>query len=91
VRVHFSPLAWSDYRRWIDADRAVLDRLNRLIDESCRTPFAGFGKPVPLKGAFAGFWSRRITGEHRLIYCVEIQAGRDQRVEIASCRYHYGR
>jgi toxin YoeB len=74
----------------MNADLAMLERINRLIDEARRTPFTGLGKPEPLKGEFAGFWSRRINGEHRLIYRVAGQAGADQRIEIASCRYHYG-
>ena len=74
----------------MDSDAAMLERINRLVEEARRTPFTGLGKPEPLKGEFAGFWSRRINGEHRLIYRVAGQAGADQRIEIASCRYHYG-
>jgi toxin YoeB len=73
----------------MDSDPAMLERINRLIEEARRTPFTGLGKPEPLKGEFAGFWSRRINGEHRLIYRVAGHAGADQRIEIASCRYHY--
>lgn len=89
MRVHFSEKAWRDYRHWMDSDPAMLERINRLIEEARRTPFTGLGKPEPLKGEFAGFWSRRINGEHRLIYRVAGHAGADQRIEIASCRYHY--
>jgi toxin YoeB len=74
----------------MDSDPAMLERINRLIEEARRTPFTGLGKPEPLKGEFAGFWSRRINGEHRLIYRVAGHAGADQQIEIASCRYHYG-
>ncbi len=72
------------------SDPAMLERVNRLIDDARRTPFTGLGKPEPLRGEFAGFWSRRINGEHRLIYRVAGRADVDQRIEIAACRYHYG-
>jgi toxin YoeB len=74
----------------MDTDPGLLERINRLIEDARRTPFTGLGKPEPLKGEFSGFWSRRINGEHRLIYRVSGQAGTDQRIEIAACRYHYG-
>jgi toxin YoeB len=74
----------------MDSDPTMLERLNRLIEEARRTPFTGLGKPEPLKKDFAGFWSRRINSEHRLVYRVAGAPGADQRIEIASCRYHYG-
>jgi toxin YoeB len=89
VNVHFTAHGWQDYLHWVEADRAVLARVNQLIKDISRSPFVGIGKPEPLKGALAGWWSRRITGEHRLVYRVAGEAGRDQRVEVAGCRYHY--
>jgi toxin YoeB len=76
--------AWDDYQFWIDNDRKVLQKINSLIKECQRTPFAGIGKPEALKQYLSGFWSRRITGEHRLIYKVE-----DDILYIAQCKYHY--
>ncbi|MBD2757651.1 Txe/YoeB family addiction module toxin [Spirosoma validum] len=76
--------AWEDYLYWQKTDKAVLRRINELIKESLRTPFDGKGKPEPLKENLSGFWSRRITDEHRLVYRVE-----DNRLHVIQCRYHY--
>jgi toxin YoeB len=76
--------AWDDYLYWQQNDRKVLQRINDLIKDCLRTPFKGIGKPEPLKGNFAGNWSRRITDEHRLIYCIK-----EGRLHILQCRYHY--
>lgn len=88
MKLVWHDLAWEDYHHWRAADMKVFDRLNELIKECRRTPFAGTGKPEPLKGDFKGWWSRRITGEDRLVYRVEGK-GADQRLEIAQCRFHY--
>ncbi len=66
----------------------MIDKINILIRECMRTPFSGTGKPEPLKGELQGFWSRRITGEHRLVYRVN-GSGDAQELQIAACRYHY--
>jgi len=76
--------AWEDYQYWLANDKKTLKKINRLIKECQRTPFTGTGKPEPLKENFSGFWSRRITGEHRLVYRVENNV-----LYIAQCRYHY--
>jgi toxin YoeB len=76
--------AWEDYLYWIDTDKKVLRKINALIKECQRTPFAGTGKPEALKQNLSGFWSRRITGEHRLVYKIENDV-----LFIAQCRYHY--
>jgi toxin YoeB len=81
---------WSDYLYWLETDRDVLHRINGLIKDIQRRPFRGIGKPEPLGGDFAGWWSRRITGDHRLIYRV-VGTGAEQRVEVARGRYHYSR
>jgi toxin YoeB len=88
MKLVFAARAWEDYQHWVQHDRATLARLNLLIDECRRTPFAGTGKPEPLRGSLSGWWSRRINQTDRLVYRV---AGKDndQRLEIAQCRYHY--
>lgn len=88
MKVIFATNAWEDYVYWQTADDKTLARLNGLIEECRRHPFSGTGKPEPLKGDLTGWWSRRITSEHRLVYRVAGQKG-DQRIEIAQCRYHY--
>jgi toxin YoeB len=88
VRLVFSDLAWEQYRHWLDADPKVLEKLNDLIDECRRRPFKGRGKPEPLKGDLAGWWSRRLTHDDRLVYRVSGKAP-DQQLEIAQCRFHY--
>jgi toxin YoeB len=84
VKLVFSERAWTQYLHWQETDRAMLRKLNRLITECLRHPFEGTGKPEPLKGVLAGFWSRRIDREHRLVYRVSATA-----LEIAQCRHHY--
>jgi len=87
MRLVWSQQAWSDYLHWQSVDRDMVEKINILIRDAMRSPFRGLGKPEPLKGVLAGWWSRRITGEHRLVYRV---SGKDeaQSLEIAACRYH---
>ncbi|WP_066017998.1 Txe/YoeB family addiction module toxin [Endozoicomonas atrinae] len=80
----WSQNAWDDYLYWQEQDRKTLKRINKLITECLRDPFNGIGKPEPLKGNWQGFWSRRISDEHRLVY----QAS-DTCLTIAACRFHY--
>ena len=80
----FRPRAWEHFQVWQDTDKATLKKINGLIKECQRHPYEGTGKPEPLKGDLAGYWSRRIDREHRLVYRVY---GDD--LEILSCRYHY--
>jgi toxin YoeB len=84
VKLVFSEHAWSDYLHWQKTDRKLLKRINLLIQDIRRSPFEGIGKPEPLKHGLAGYWSRRISDEHRLAYKVESDA-----VLIVQCRYHY--
>jgi toxin YoeB len=84
VKILFSERAWEDYLYWQTQDRKTLNRINQLIRDCQRDPFAGTGKPEPLKHAFAGYWSRRITDEHRLVYKITEDA-----LLIAQARYHY--
>ena len=80
----FSQHAWEDYLYWQKTDRKLLRRVNFLIQDIVRSPFEGIGKPEPLKHSLAGYWSRRINDEHRLVYKIEGDA-----VYIAQCRYRY--
>lgn len=82
--LYWDRTAWEDYLYWINNDKKILGRINSLITECQRTPFVGAGKPEPLKQNLSGFWSRRITGEHRLVYRID-----DNVLFIAQCRYHY--
>lgn len=84
-RIIWTLAAWEDYLYWQGQDRKTLKRINRLIEDTARTPFSGIGKPEPLKENLGGFWSRRIDETHRLVYAVE---GDD--LAIIACRYHYG-
>jgi len=86
VRLVFTPHGWADYTQWQTTDRAMVKRINRLIDEALRDPSTGMGKPEPLKHALHGAWSRRITDEHRLVYLVD-----DGDLVILQARYHYGK
>lgn len=78
------PLEWEDYLHWQQTDKKVLKRTNPLIKDIMRSPFDGIGKPEPLKENYSGWWSRSITGEHRLMYKSEVS-----RIIIMKCRYHY--
>lgn len=89
MNVHFTGRGWSDACHWITTDPAMVERIVRLIEDTRRTPFTGLGKPEALRGDLAGWWSRRINAEHRLIYRIAGRAGVDERMEIAACRYHY--
>jgi len=84
VIVQFSDNGWDDYLYWQHADRKLLKRINALIADIWRDPFGGIGKPEPLRHALAGYWSRRIDDEHRLVYRISVDA-----VLIVSARYHY--
>lgn len=88
MKIAFTPQAWADYLHWQEHDRAVLARVNELVRDATQTPFKGIGKPEPLVGPLKGWWSRRITREHRLVHRV---AGKDdsQTLEIVACRFHY--
>jgi len=86
MRLVFTRHGWEDYRYWQANDKAVVKRINRLLDDTLRDPFAGIGKPEPLRHILAGCWSRRIDDEHRLVYLVE---GDD--VVVLQARYHYER
>ena len=84
MRIIFSKNAWEDYISWQPEDKSMLKKINELIKDIQRTPFEGKGKPEPLKCELAGFWSRRIDREHRLVYQII-----NNDVYIVMCKYHY--
>lgn len=84
MKLIFADEAWEDYLYWQKQDKRILERINKLIRETQRQPFSGTGKLEALKHALAGFWSRRITAEHRMVYRVE-----DDALLIAQLRFHY--
>jgi toxin YoeB len=82
--IQFTPVAFEQYNQWLTDDKTIYKRLNKLIIETARTPFIGTGKPEALKHDLKGYWSRRITDEHRLVYRVE-----DTLIKIIACKMHY--
>lgn len=84
MKLAFTTQGWADYVHWQTADRQILKRINRLVEDALRDPYAGIGKPEPLKHALAGAWSRRITEEHRLIYLPG-----EAEIIVLQARYHY--
>lgn len=84
MKLVWSEQAWDDYLYWQETDKRMVKKINELIKEIRRTPFEGKGKPEPLRHNLAGFWSRRITAEHRLVYSMT-----DEALLIAASRYHY--
>ena len=82
--ISFTEKAWLDYSDWAVQDKKVFKRIQRLIQESLRDPYGGIGKPEPLKNNLQGYWSKRITDEHRLVYRLE-----NENLIIISCRFHY--
>lgn len=84
MKLAFTTQGWADYVHWQTADRQILKRANRLIEDALRDPYDGIGKPEPLKHALAGAWSRRITDEHRLVYLPS-----EAEIIILQARFHY--
>ena len=88
MKIVFWPTAWDDYLHWQAEGGKGLARVNALLKECLRDPFRGTGKPEPLRHNLTGWWSRRITGEHRLVYRVR-GSGEAQSLEMLSCHHHY--
>ena len=84
MKISFDQRAWEHFTYWQEHDRKILKKINALIQECTRHPYVGTGQPEPLRFELSGFWSRRITHEHRLVYKVEGEI-----LLIAQCRYHY--
>lgn len=83
-RVVFESNAFEDFNNWARQDKKLHKKIIELIRDINRSPFAGLGKPEPLKHELSGYWSRRINDEHRLVYKVT-----EAEIIIISCRYHY--
>jgi len=84
MKLSFTPNAWEDYLFWQKKDKKIFKRINLLIKDCLRDPYIGIGNPEPLRRNWSGWYSRRITQEHRLIYRVE-----GNFLVINQCRYHY--
>ncbi len=84
MKITWTPTAWDDYLFWQGNDKKKLRRINELIKATQQDPFDGIGKPEPLKHDLKGYWSRRIDGEHRLVYSIK-----EDELEIIACRFHY--
>lgn len=84
MKLTFTTEAWEDYLYWQKIDKKIVQKINELIKDINRSPFEGIGKPEPLKHELAGYWSRRINAEHRLVYEIF-----EDNIIIVACRYHY--
>ncbi|MEO6673904.1 MAG: Txe/YoeB family addiction module toxin [Ginsengibacter sp.] len=82
--ITFTPIAFQEYNEWFEINDQLVSRIKALIRDIDRDPFKGIGKPEPLKGNWAGYWSRRVDQEHRLVYKVS-----DTQILIAKCKGHY--
>ena len=89
MNIEFTAHAWEDFEYWIETDTERAQKITDLLKDIRKTPFHGIGKPEPLKYDLKGFWSRRISGEHRLAYKVEGKKGTHQKCVIIQCRFHY--
>ncbi|RZL40249.1 MAG: Txe/YoeB family addiction module toxin [Pedobacter sp.] len=91
MNIVFTEEGWEDFEYWRDNDIEAEKKIRDLLKDIKRTPFHGLGKPEPLKHNLKGFWSRRITGEHRLVYQVSGTKGKDQQCAVIQCRFHYNK
>jgi len=91
MKFEFTEIGWEDFEYWLENDADVPSKIRDLLKSIRSTPFAGIGKPEPLKHDLNGFWSRRITGEHRLVYEVSGTKGKDQKCVILQCCFHYSK
>lgn len=89
MNIDFTKNGWEDFEYWIENDASIVVRIKDLMKSIRQDPFKGIGKPEPLRHDLKGFWSRRITDEHRLVYKVTGTKGVDQKCIILQCRYHY--
>jgi toxin YoeB len=89
MKFEFTENAWEDLAYWKNTDAHIYKKLMELLHDIKITPFHGLGKPEPLKFDLKGYWSRRITGEHRLVYKIEGKKDSDQVCYVIQCRYHY--
>jgi len=89
MNIEFTSHGWEDFSYWMETDIEMLEKIKDVIKAIRQDPFKGIGKPEPLKFDLKGFWSRRITGEHRLVYMISGTKGKDQKCIIIQCRFHY--
>ena len=89
MKIEFTQHAWEDFSFWLDTDPSIAKRIKEILKSIRDTPFRGIGKPEPLKHDLKGFWSRRITSEHRLVYKISGKKGEDQKCSIIQFRFHY--
>lgn len=89
MNFEFTENGWEDFQFWIETNGIIVQKIKDLLNEIKKTPFLGTGKPEPLRYDLKGYWSRRITGEHRLVYKIEGKKGIDQKCSIIQCRFHY--
>lgn len=89
MNIEFTEIAWEDFSYWVENDKTTVAKIKELINSINKTPFTGIGKPEPLKFGLKGYWSRRISGEHRLVYKISGTKGVDQKCTIVQCRFHY--
>jgi len=84
MKIFFTETALSDYQQWEKQDAAKFKKIQSLLKNIRSTPFSGIGKPEPLQFNLQGFWSRRISKEHRLVYKIK-----DNTITVISCKFHY--
>ena len=89
MNFQFTQNAWEDFEYWMDHDPAITGKIRDLMRSIRQDPFKGLGKPEPLRHTLQGYWSRRISGEHRIVYQVSEPKGSSQKCVIIQCRYHY--
>ena len=89
MNIEFTSHGWEDFTYWIENDEEILLKIKELIKSIKQDPFKGIGKPESLKFGLKGFWSQRITGEHRLVYSISGSKRVDQKCTIIQCRFHY--
>ena len=89
MNYEFTENAWEEFEYWLETDESIVSKIKDLLKDIRRTPFQGIGKPEPLRYDLKGYWSRRITGEQRLVYKVDGKKGVNQKCFIIQCRFHY--
>lgn len=87
--IEFTQNGWEDFEYWVETDKDIVNKIKDLLKSIRSTPFKGTGKPEPLKHGLKGYWSRRITHEHRLVYRISGIKGDNQKCSIIQCRFHY--
>jgi len=89
MNIFFTGKGWEQFEYWVETDKVIVDKVKDLIRSIIQTPFKGLGKLEPLKHKYKGYWSRRITQEHRLVYKISGKKGENQMCTIIQCRFHY--